>query len=169
MSCVFKDGEFFMSIVMSDIRKILFVCLGNICRSPSAEAVMKKMAADRGVELFIDSAGTIAAHAGESADARMQTHAVKRGYDLTSISRQVVAEDFEDFDMIIGMDASNLSDLADRASSPSELGKISNMTDYCTRFDYKSVPDPYYGGSAGFELVLDLLEDACDGLLKKIS
>jgi len=163
------DGEFFMSIVMSDIKKILFVCLGNICRSPSAEAVMKKVTADRGVDLFIDSAGMIAAHAGEPADARMQTHAVKRGYHLTSISRPVVAEDFDSFDMIIGMDDSNISDLMAKASSREAEAKISKMTDYCVRFNHNSVPDPYYGGSDGFELVLDLLEDACEGLIRHIS
>lgn len=154
---------------MKDIKSVLFVCLGNICRSPSAEAVMKAMAKDRGVELHIDSAGIIAHHAGEPADSRMKTHAIKRGYNLTSISRPVVSSDFEEFDCIIGMDATNIHDLEDRAKTYANMEKISLMTDYCTRFDNQSVPDPYYGGEAGFELVLDLLEDACDGLLSKLA
>lgn len=151
------------------VKRILFVCMGNICRSPSAEAVMVKMAEDRGMDLEIDSAGTIGFHAGEPADARMKRHAIQRGYDLRSISRPVVAEDYEYYDMIIGMDDPNISDLESRAPSQGALAKISKMTDYCTDFDYDLVPDPYYGGSAGFELVLDLLEDACAGLLEKLS
>ena len=153
---------------MSDIKKILFVCMGNICRSPSAEAVMKKMLADRGLDLQIDSAGTIAYHAGDPADSRMKKHAVRRHYDLTSVSRVVSDCDFVDFDMIIGMDDANIADLKARVSFDADLHKISKMTDYCSRFDNDSVPDPYYGGSDGFELVLDLLEDACEGLLDHI-
>lgn len=152
-------------------KSILFVCLGNICRSPSAEAVMKAKLKEYGLEqkYFIDSAGVTGYHAGDSADARMQTHALKRGYDLTSISRPVEAgEDYERFDYIIGMDAQNMSDLEAMASSAEDLAKLSRMTDYCTEFTHDSVPDPYYGGAAGFELVLDLLEDACDGLISKL-
>lgn len=158
-----------MFVVMSDIKRVLFVCLGNICRSPSAEAVMKKMLADRKLDLKIDSAGMIAFHAGDPADSRMKRHAVLRHYDLTSISRPFLDSDFVDFDLIIGMDDANVSDLKARASSEADLSKISKMTDYCSRFDNDEVPDPYYGGSDGFELVLDLLEDACTGLLDQIS
>ena len=145
------------------IKRILFVCMGNICRSPSAEAVMKKMAESRDVELVVDSAGTIAYHAGEAADVRMQRHAVQRGYDLASISRQVVAVDFESFDLIVAMDDDNLSYLLDRAGD--HAFKVVRMTDFLQHFDYDCVPDPYYGGSEGFDLVLDILEDACAGLL----
>lgn len=151
--------------------KILFVCLGNICRSPSAEAVMKAMLEKRGLShLFeIDSAGTMAYHAGENADARMQTHAIQRGYRLTSISRGIEPMvDFDYFDRIIGMDDANIRDLKSMAGNSLALDKISRMTDYCSRFEHCSVPDPYYGGSAGFELVLDLLEDACDGLIDDV-
>lgn len=150
------------------MKSVLFVCLGNICRSPSAEAVMRKMAADRGVEVRIDSAGTIGHHAGEAADSRMKQHAVLRDYQLTSISRPVVARDYEEFDLIVGMDDANIKDLMSRAATLDQQAKISKMTDYCRTLDYDSVPDPYYGGSAGFELVLDLLEDACGGLLGEI-
>ncbi len=142
--------------------------MGNICRSPSAEAVMKKLAQERGANLFIDSAGTIAHHAGEPADARMKHHALQRGYYLSSISRPVKTDDFRRFDMIIGMDAANVADLEARSTSEEECAKLSLMTDYCRHSKSHSVPDPYYGGSDGFELVLDLLEDACEGLLEHI-
>lgn len=151
--------------------KILFVCLGNICRSPSAEAVMNAILDERGLKtkFEIDSAGTMAYHAGENADARMQSHALKRGYRLTSISRGIDPNfDFDSFDRIIGMDEANIRDLKAMAPDVLALRKISRMTDYCTRFSQNEVPDPYYGGSAGFELVLDLLEDACNGLLEDV-
>lgn len=147
--------------------KILFVCLGNICRSPSAEAVFKGLIQKEKLEhLFhVDSAGTAAYHAGENADARMQTHAIKRGYDLTSISRKVRPEDFKQFDLIIAMDEANFYDLNRIAPDDKSAQKIVRMTDFSLDYDYDEVPDPYYGGSAGFELVLDILEDACSGLL----
>ena len=152
-------------------KKILFVCLGNICRSPSAEAVftgiVKKNGTANGFE--IDSAGISGWHAGEPADRRMQSHAVKRGYNLSSISRKFDPHaDFDHFDMIIGMDDSNVQSLKQMARSASDLSKICKMTDFSREFNYDEIPDPYYGGSDGFELVLDLLEDACEGLLDKI-
>jgi protein-tyrosine phosphatase len=153
-------------------KKLLFVCLGNICRSPSAEAVMNgfiklNMLDD---EYTCDSAGTGGWHAGERADNRMRSHAAKRDYELTSIARQFNPKtDFDEFDMIIGMDQQNILDLEGMARNPADLKKITAMTDYCSRYThYNSVPDPYYGGSDGFELVLDILEDACEGLLKQI-
>ena len=154
-------------------KQLLFVCLGNICRSPSAEAVMNgflqiNMLDD---EFECDSAGTGGWHAGERADGRMMTHAARRDYNLTSIARQFdPATDFDQFDLIIGMDQQNVSDLKGMARKKSDLDKIKSMTDYCSRYThYDSVPDPYYGGSDGFELVLDLLEDACEGLLKELN
>lgn len=152
-------------------KSVLFVCLGNICRSPSAEAVFKGIVEKAGLsaKYDIDSAGTISVHSGEHADARMQQHAVKRGYNLTSISRKINPKtDFDRFDYIIGMDNSNVSDLLMLARNDNDRDKISTMTDYCTQYAETSVPDPYYGGSDGFELVLDLLEDACVGLLNHI-
>lgn len=152
-------------------KSVLFVCLGNICRSPSAEAVMKAKLEEYGLgdKYFVDSAGITGYHEGDSADSRMQIHAHKRGYNLTSISRPVeVLEDFDSFNYIIGMDAQNMSDLKGMARTDEDLAKLSRMTDYCTGFTNDSVPDPYYGGEAGFELVLDLLEDACDGLIKQL-
>ena len=150
--------------------KILFVCLGNICRSPSAEAVMKGIVKDSGVshQFYIDSAGTSGWHSGEKADARMRMHASKRNIDLTSLSRSVKSSDFDNFDYIIGMDDENVFNLEQMTTHPEHQMKITKMTDYCNGHDEQSVPDPYYGGDAGFELVLDILEDACKGLLTHI-
>jgi protein-tyrosine phosphatase len=149
-------------------KRILFVCLGNICRSPSAEAVMNGFIKreDLENEIQCDSAGILSYHAGEPADKRMQKHAVKRGYRLTSISRPVNPKvDFDHFDMIIGMDDQNIRDLKSLARNQKDLEKIFRMTDFCRENQFDAVPDPYYGGEQGFELVLDILEDACKGLL----
>jgi len=151
-------------------KKILFVCLGNICRSPSAEAVFTGLVKDAGVEdrFEIDSAGTSAWHAGEPADERMQIHAQKRNYNLTSISRKFDPEvDFDHFDMVIGMDDENFETLKSMARNRDDLHKIYKMTDFRKEWNYTEVPDPYYGGDEGFELMLDLLEDSCEGLLEK--
>lgn len=156
---------------MKDTYKILFVCLGNICRSPSAEAVMKKLVADAGLQdrFMIDSAGIIGYHKGEQADPRMRSHAARRGYHLDSISRPVCTQDFFDFDLIIGMDNRNIEDLREKAPSVETMKKIFKMTDFSRNKLYDYVPDPYYSGAEGFELVLDLLEDACAGLLDTIA
>lgn len=154
-----------------DKSKILFVCLGNICRSPSAEAVFNGLVKEAGLSdmVEVDSAGTSGWHAGEPADHRMRLHARKRGYELTSLSRKFDPDvDFERFDLIIGMDEENIRNLKNMSASESDRKKLFKMTDFCEEWDYDSVPDPYYGGSDGFELVLDLLEDAGKGLLKKI-
>jgi protein-tyrosine phosphatase len=155
-----------------DKTKVLFVCLGNICRSPSGEAVMKGLVEKEGLSgnFEVDSAGTAAWHEGEPADPRMQVHASKRGYNLTSISRPVKPEtDFDKFDYIIAMDRQNMRDLQSMAQTEEHRNKLHMMTDFSKEFNYDSVPDPYYGGDEGFELVLDLLEDACGGLLEKIN
>ena len=152
-------------------KKILFVCLGNICRSPSAEAVFRELVRREGMDQSIecDSAGTASYHIGEPADQRMQSHAIRRGYKLTSIARKFKPEyDFDNFDCIVAMDDYNEADLRNMASDTDELNKIVKITDFCSKGDYESVPDPYYGGDDGFELVLDILEDACEGLLNEI-
>lgn len=152
-------------------KHLLFVCLGNICRSPSAEAVMNGKLKAIGWEqrILCDSAGIIGFHSGEPADARMRKHALKRGYALTSLSRQVNQDsDFDRFDMIIGMDDQNIKDLIALARSEDDRKKIFRMTDFSTQKIYNHVPDPYYTGNDGFELVLDLLEDACDGLVEHL-
>ncbi|MFV0505400.1 MAG: low molecular weight protein-tyrosine-phosphatase [Bacteroidales bacterium] len=151
--------------------KVLFVCLGNICRSPSAEGLMRHFVRDAGLEnsIFCDSAGMAAYHVGERADRRMRNHATDRGYSLTSISRKVCSpDDFYEFDYIIGMDDENITNLESACPNAECLKKIHRMVDFCQVGQYKEVPDPYYGGAEGFEFVLDILEDACEGLLEYI-
>ena len=150
-------------------KKLLFVCLGNICRSPAAEAVMigKLKKAGKDQHVICDSAGTIGFHSGAQADLRMRKQAQRRGYAVTSISRKVKADpDFDRFDMIIGMDDQNVKDLYALTRSPEHHQKIFRMTDFSSQLFYNYIPDPYYGDAADFELVIDLLEDACEGLLK---
>ena len=148
-------------------KKILFICLGNICRSPAAEGIMEKKSA--GLAIEVDSAGTAGYHIGALPDARMRAHASKRGYPLNSRARKFnPAVDFGRFDMIIAMDKENLRDLQSMDREKQYSGKLSLMTDYCQRIAADEVPDPYYEGPEGFEYVLNILEDACDGLLKKL-
>lgn len=149
--------------------KILFVCLGNICRSPSAEAVFKAKLIDHGLdaEVEVESAGTSSYNEREPADSRMKKHAIKRGYDLTSISRQILPSDFDYYDLIIAMDDNNYHNLVGLAKNPSHKNKIALMTEFSEIYE-GNVPDPYYGGSKGFETVLDILEDCSEGLIEEI-
>lgn len=148
------------------MKKIVFVCLGNICRSPSGEGVFKYLLKKRQLEdnYFVDSAGTSAYHVGEKADSRMRKHALKRGYNLTSRSRQFIKDDLNNFDLIIPMDSSNFDDILHLAEDK-HLKKVKLMTDFSSKYKGQDVPDPYYGGDSGFELVLDILEESCNGLL----
>jgi len=148
--------------------KVLFVCLGNICRSPLAEGIMKSYLEKERLKsaIEVDSAGILSYHQGELPDPRMRAHASKRGYELVSRSRPVKIEDFDDFDLILGMDDQNIDDLRDLAPSPEAQLKIHRMVDFCQRIPADCVPDPYFSGASGFENVLDILEDACEGLLK---
>lgn len=150
--------------------KLLFVCLGNICRSSSAEEIMRTLVRRAGMEkeIAVDSAGILSYHQGELPDPRMRAHAARRGYTLTHRSRPVTTDDFYDFDLIIGMDDRNVDDLRERAPGVEEEAKIRRMADYCVHKVVDYVPDPYYGGASGFENVLDILEDACAGLLEAI-
>jgi len=154
------------------MKNILFVCLGNICRSPVAEAVMNECLHREGKdrEIVCDSAGILDYHAGEPADQRMQSHAGKRGYKLTSISRQIdPKKDFDRFDMIIGMDRQNIKALMSLARSDKDKEKIHLMTDFLKVKKYHHVPDPYFGGEEGFELVIDIVEEACEELIRRLS
>ena len=147
---------------------VLFVCLGNICRSPTAEGVFKQLAQQNGLELKVDSAGTSGYRDNAPPDKRSQQVALDKGYDLSNLKcRKVSEQDFVDFDYIIAMDESNLRQL--KRKCPSELQhKISLFMSYCdSAFD--EVPDPYYGGGKGFEVVFDLIEQASKGLLVKIA
>ncbi|MDA3944811.1 MAG: low molecular weight phosphotyrosine protein phosphatase [Bacteroidetes bacterium] len=146
--------------------KILFVCLGNICRSPAAEGIFAHKAQQAGLQVEIDSAGTAAYHAGEKADRRMRQTAKSRGYELTSISRPVTNADFESFDYLISMDDQNYDELREKASTPEKAEKVLRMRDFFSNTDYDHVPDPYYGGSKGFDIVIDLLEEGSDNLIK---
>lgn len=119
-------------------------------------------------EIAVDSAGILSYHQGELPDPRMRAHAARRGYTLTHRSRPVTTDDFYDFDLIIGMDDRNVDDLRERAPGVEEEAKIRRMADYCVHKAVDYVPDPYYGGASGFENVLDILEDACAGLLEAI-
>jgi protein-tyrosine phosphatase len=154
-----------------DRRSILFICLGNICRSPAAEGIMKKMAADRGLSdrLYIDSAGIGSWHVGQLPDARMRRHGEMHGYSFDSRARQFKTEDFDQFDNIAVMDHENYGDVAAKARNRGDRERIICMADYLRHHPYnKTVPDPYYGGDRDFELVIELLEDACEGLLDKL-
>ena len=152
--------------------RVLFVCLGNICRSPAAEEVMRQAVREAGQEQRweLDSAGTGRWHVGDLPDRRMRIHARRRGYELTHICRQVRPADFDDFDLIIGMDDANVCDLKDLAPTVEAADTVVPMgvfMDPAMGFDY--VPDPYYEGAEGFERVLDLLDVACRRLLKACS
>ena len=151
--------------------RILFVCLGNICRSPAAEGIMQKLVEDRNLQdvIEIDSAGTSGWNDGSLPDPRTRAHGKKRGYDFNTISRKFVRSDFDRFDYIVVMDDSNYDNVRALATTQGEIDKIHRMTDFCTTFtSHDHIPDPYYGGASGFELVMDLLEDACEGLLRRL-
>jgi len=150
---------------------ILFVCTGNICRSPTAEGVMLHKVAARGWEkqLRIDSAGTHGYHVEAPPDSRSQAHAARRGYDLSMLrARRVVKSDFDEFDRLIVMDHDNMSFMT-QMSPPAQRAKLELMMRYAPQHQADIVPDPYYGGAAGFEHVLTYLEDACDGLLEDLA
>ncbi|KAL8029642.1 hypothetical protein ABFX02_14G238400 [Erythranthe guttata] len=157
---------------------VLFVCLGNICRSPAAEGVFKHLVSQRNLDskFYIDSAGTINYHEGNPADQRMRAASKRRGIEITSLSRPIRASDFRDFDLILAMDKQNREDIIGaferwrhREPLPADgANKVQLMCSYCKRHSETEVPDPYYGGQQGFEKVLDMLEDACESLLEKI-
>ena len=149
---------------------VLMVCMGNICRSPTAEGVFRHMAEEAGLldELTIDSAGTHDYHVGNQPDSRAQEAARRRGYDLSSLrARQVDVQDFARFDYILAMDQENLASLQ-RICPPEHRHKVRLFLSYSGRFADAEVPDPYYGGRDGFDKVLDMVEDGVQGLLDEI-
>ena len=148
--------------------KLLFVCLGNICRSPAAEGIMKKYVESQGVSdsFYIDSAGTGGWHIGQLPDARMRKHGARRGYDFCSRARKFDRADFDKFDYIIVMDDENYNDVYSLAKSDEHVKKIYRITDFSKHYTYDHVPDPYYSNADGFELTLNLLEDACKGFFE---
>ncbi len=149
---------------------VLIESLGNLCRSRAAEAILHRLARERGLEerLFVDSAGIYGGHAGNLPDPRMRAHAARRGYLLEHRSRPITEEDFDRFDLIIGMDDRNIEDLRDLSPDADSWAKIHRMTEYSRHYGNDAVPDPYYSGADGFECVLNLLEDACEGLLETL-
>lgn len=150
--------------------KVLFVCLGNICRSPSAEGVFRDLVRQNGLadKISIDSAGTGAWHVGNSPDKRSQKVALTRGYDISDLrARQTKTADFREFDYILAMDRNNYADLMEQ-SIPGEEHRIHMFLSFGKDSPEEEVPDPYYGGPAGFDYVLDLIENAAEGLLADI-
>ncbi len=146
---------------------VLFLCMGNICRSPTAHGVFrhKVQAAGLAASVRVDSAGTHNYHPGEPPDRRSQRAAAMRGYDLSDLrARQLTDDDFAEHDLLLAMDWDNLA-LAEERCPPQHRRKLRRLTEFCRRHDAVVVPDPYYGGDAGFLHVLDLVEDACDGLI----
>ncbi|RFO96880.1 phosphotyrosine protein phosphatase [Rhodoferax lacus] len=155
---------------MSHPYSVLFVCMGNICRSPTAAGVFRHKVQALGLQdhVTVDSAGTHNYHPNSPPDARSQEHAARRGYDLSPLrARQIRDADFEAFDLILAMDWDNLALLQD-ICPPEHQKKLRRLTEFCLTSDSPVVPDPYYDGAPAFEHVLDLVEDACEGLVRHV-
>lgn len=150
--------------------KLLFVCLGNICRSPSAENIMNHLLAQKGLteQIICDSAGTSSYHIGSAPDPRMTKAAAKRGIKMTGKARQFEKADFENFDLILAMDRYNYRDILKLDPQNLYQNKVELMCNYASQFLDRDVPDPYYGGADGFDYVIDLLLNCCDNLLESI-
>lgn len=152
-------------------QKILFVCLGNICRSPAAEGIMNHLIqqSNLGDAIICDSAATSNYHTDAPPDRRMTAAALDQGIVLTSRSRQVKTQDFRDFELILAMDRQNYEDLKAMNPDPAAESKIRLICDYCTQHRDQDIPDPYFGGASGFHYVIELLQDACQGLLESLT
>lgn len=149
-------------------QKVLFVCLGNICRSPTGEGVLQTLVTELGLEdlIIVDSAGTIGYHAGHAADSRMQMTARRRGIDLHSRSRKITYGDLETFELVIAMDRENYADI--QLIHPQPTAEIKLLSDFLDDSWPSDVPDPYYGGADGFEYVMDMIEAACPKILQHL-
>ena len=152
---------------------VLFVCLGNICRSPAAEAIFINLLEKKGLTdgFIVDSAGTGSWHTGKKADARMRNAAERRGINILSRARQITGKDFESFNYILAMDDSNFRDIKDlkKRTSSNDFASIIKIQNFRSVFNEKEVPDPYFGGNDGFDYVLDILEDSVSVFLESIS
>ena len=156
--------------------KVLCVCLGNICRSPTAEAILRHYCDAHGLDIVVDSAGTSNYHPNKAPDLRSQKHAIKRGYDLSTLrARQISLNDFVEFDLILAMDHENFDDIqvllskaAQQFGASQIRAKIALMSEHDSRFKQQAVPDPYYGGIRGFELVLQMIQTSCEHLLQEL-
>lgn len=154
-------------LILKEINSILFVCMGNICRSPSAEAVFRQKS--KALSLTLDSAGTVGSHVREKPDHRAQKAGIARGYSFDNMkARKVTVKDFEKFDLILAMDERNVKDLM-KVAPKGYSDKVRLFLDYADNFEDSEVPDPYYGGARGFQYVLDLVEDASEGLIKRLT
>lgn len=155
------------------MKKVLFVCLGNICRSPAADGIFSGLIRQNELseDLSCDSCGTGDWHIGDLPDSRMRAAGTRRGYSFTHRARRLCAEDYRNFDCIIAMDEQNKRDILDRAPKDFDASKVKIFTTFCTGNFAKlsGVPDPYWSGDDGFDAVLDILEDGCTGLLKSLS
>jgi protein-tyrosine phosphatase len=151
--------------------KLLFVCLGNICRSPAAENIMQHLLMEAGLDrhIYCDSAGTSNYHIGSPPDRRMQAAAAQRGMKMLGSARQFIREDFEAFDLILAMDKENYRNILALDPQGQYRDKVKLMCEFAQNYHDTEVPDPYYGGAEGFNYVIDLLLDACSGLLQEIS
>jgi len=152
------------------MKRILFLCMGNICRSPAAHCVFQQLVTEAGLDgqIEIDSAGTIGYHAGSPPDARMRAVLEERGYRVFGQSRPLGVQDLEDYDLILAMDEDNLADARRLDPEGRYHAKIRLFTSFCQGFDETAVPDPYYGGERGFHHVLDMIEDGCGHLLEQL-
>ncbi|MEM9481146.1 MAG: low molecular weight protein-tyrosine-phosphatase [Verrucomicrobiota bacterium] len=168
-TCCISRGRDYGKGMAEKPYRILFVCMGNICRSPAGECVMRMMTESEGMgdEIECDSAGTIGYHAGNAPDARMRKAATARGIRIDGAARQVRESDFSDFDLILTMDEENFADVDQMRGRKGGRADVRRFCEFLTEHDDSDVPDPYYGGDAGFEYVLDLLEDGCAELIRK--
>ena len=154
------------------MKRILFICLGNICRSPAADGIMRHLVSEQGLDdqFMIDSAGIGSWHVGQLPDRRMRRQGERHGYTFDHRARQFSAADFDRFDLVAVMDQENYHDVSRQARSDADRQKIIRMSDYLQHHPgQRTIPDPYYGSDKDFEYVIELLEDACSGLLQKLT